>query len=153
MSASQAPPQVAISAAVVMARLSACHKSQRGASLYYVRNGDVLITGRGYNRLPMSLDCVGDARCQKLCGRACLHAESVAIKGALINFPTVHRASYVVHIKVVDGEPVTSGPPSCWQCAREVAEYTAGCWLLHDGGWRLYTSEEFYRLSLPKIGE
>ncbi len=68
----------------------------------------------------------------------------------------------LVHVKVVGEVVVAGGPPSCWQCSREVVEYgIRGVWLYTEqpddpempdvaqpGVWRYRTGAEFHRDTL-----
>lgn len=110
------------------------------------------------------------------CAMMCLHAEQRALRMVL---DTCIRAEFIadgdfrlsmedlelVHVKVdARGKLVPSGPPSCWQCAKEIAECAIfGVWLyeqveLADGTetgqaqWNFYPTKQFYDRTLKEVG-
>ena len=129
------PPVHVIAAAVQAATHSPCQKSKRGAAIFEPWSGRVI--GIGNNHLPID-HCTGSDRCRATCGRRCIHAEEVAVRAALhcrrvIEFSLVAAPVELVHAKVVDGQLVGSGGPSCWQCARLLVEVqVAAVWLYRD---------------------
>lgn len=103
-----------VASAVEQANRSPCAKSKRGVVLWDpVTNR---IVGRGHNAPPVGFKCDGSDACRQACGKLCTHAEVNAV------FSAGHRAvkADMLHIKTVDGQPVPSGPPSCWQCSRNL---------------------------------
>jgi hypothetical protein len=59
----------------------------------------------------------------------------------------------MLHIKVVDGKPVTSLGPSCGDCSKLIlASGIWYMWLLHDKGWTVYTAAQFHYLSVGSSG-
>lgn len=156
------PRQVIVDLAVESANLSPCKKSKRGAVLYIPYE---VVYGTGFNKPPGNLVCTGDKQCKVRCGKWCSHAESQAIKDAILHgaceqfcpkaSPSKVDLSHydLLHIKTVDGKPVPSGPPSCWQCAREVLETgIEGVWLLHEEGWTYYSGQEFHAKTMEYCG-
>lgn len=146
---SQIPRQRLIDAAIAIGSRSPCEKSKRGA---IVMLDGLLVTG-AYNRMPLGLNCDGTAACRAVCGKACLHAESRALHAARRALSLQYlQAAELLHVKVRDGQAVPSGPPSCWQCSREVYEYVRGIWLFHESGWAFYEAEDFYQRTLENCG-
>lgn len=131
-----------------VARASRCGKSKRGAIAVDAR-GDIV--GLGFNEPPGDRCCSGDDACRAACGKLCIHAEAAAL--ALVP-DNVRGPIEIIHVKVVDGEPVPGGGPSCWQCARDMLAdgRVAAVWLLHDSGWRRYPIVEFYELTMIECG-
>lgn len=150
------PPQAAIDAAVEAGSWSPCAKSKRGAAIYrtigtfHDQAGRVVVTG--HNAQPPGFECDGSAACRANCGKLCEHAEAAALR--LLREPVQHNALDMLHAKVVDGELVPSGPPSCWQCSRAILAdgRVGGVWLFHEDGWRRYGAAEFHRLTLATCG-
>lgn len=128
------PPDFAICAAVEAGARSPCAKSKRGAVVF---GGSGVVYGVGRNAQPAPFTCTGDARCRAACGKLCEHAEQVAIRAALAKWSaqghvtaTTLEGAQLVHAKVVDGQLVAGGGPSCWQCSRLVlAVRLAAVWL------------------------
>jgi hypothetical protein len=140
-----APPDFAIRAAVEAGARSPCDKIKRGAVVFSgtgYRDGFIL--GVGHNAQPSPFACTGDARCRSACGKLCEHAEQVAVREALID-PRADgtlRGLHLVHAKVVDGDLVAGGGPSCWQCSRLVlAVGLDGVWL-YQRTWEECLSED-----------
>jgi hypothetical protein len=94
------------------ARRSLCAKDRRGAGVWH-RNYDHLSLGN--NSPPAPFRCDGSAACKAACGKLAVHAE----ERALLRYLSAagnglgSTGMDVLHLRVVDGEPVTSGPPSC----------------------------------------
>jgi hypothetical protein len=60
---------------------------------------------------------------------------------------------FVLHLKVVDGEPVPSGTPSCVTCSRSMLELRVGwVWLWTSEGWKVWTATEFHHATLANLG-
>ncbi len=83
------------------------------------------------------------------------HAKAAATEAtAALRFlrvvPARCGALDMIHAKVVDGELVPSGGPSCWQCSKAILAdgRIGGVWLFHNEGWRRYGATEFHRLTL-----
>lgn len=131
-------PAFVLSALERVAMCSPCAKSKRAAVVF-----DPLTQkqwGVGYNTLPKSMVCDGSAACRRDCAKLCMHAESMAIHAALVHHTAANGVGpdgvgqlaglHMLHVKVVDGVIVAGGPPSCWQCSREILEHDlAGMWL------------------------
>lgn len=140
----QHPPWIRIAQAIGAAALSPCAKSKRGVAIW---RGDSTLVVR-HNRPPPGFACDGGATCREHCGKLCVHAEQAALLHC-----TDAAGAEMLHIKVVDGRAVSSGPPSCWQCSRLIlAARVSGVWLLHETGWRRYEPHEFHRLTLEQCG-
>jgi deoxycytidylate deaminase len=139
------PPDVVVAAAVAEACKSPC-LSKRGAVLFHNGNG---ISGRpfcaAHNRKPQGFSCGGSAQCKATCRDEAVHAE----QSTLLQAGGSARATDLVHVKVVDGALVASGPPSCVQCSKLILTAgVRGVWLFHEGGWHRYPAHEFHQRSL-----
>lgn len=143
----------ALAHAVGAANWSRCQKSQRGVVIWR-RNSGVL--SLGWNA-PVIGQCDGSEACRRDCAKLCVHAEQHALQEAAKYGKGIHGAE-MLHVKIVDGKPVTSGPPSCWQCSRAICQSNlTAMWLLHegpDGDPELvrYDTREFHRLTLEHCG-
>ena len=145
----------ALARAVKAAQWSPCQKSQRGVIIWR-RSGGVI--SEGWNAPPAGQTCDGSVGCRANCNKRCVHAEVAALHNAH-RWGKATNASEMLHVKVVDGEAVTSGNPSCWQCSRHLlGSGIEGMWLLHDGPvvsdavLRRYTVDEFHTLTLQHCG-
>lgn len=151
----RAPMQRAIDAATDAACRSPCRKSRRGVAIWVPSTGEILATA--YNRRLDAL-CDGTDACRAVCRRVCIHAEEAAILNALDTLSrlgprTGLLGAHMLHIKVVDGLAVASGPPSCLQCSRLILEAgIASMWLFHQDGWREYNAREFHNRTLQQCG-
>lgn len=147
----------ALALAVDSARRSRCQKSQRGVVLWVpAPGGQGALIERGWNyRADLGRHgprCDGSDACRAACGRLCIHAEQDALDQARGAQVDLSRAQ-MLHVKTVDGEPVPSGRPSCWQCSRAIlAAGVRWMWLLHEDGLRAYHAGEFHRLTLNHHG-
>lgn len=125
---------------------STCTKSKRGVVIFDHAVSKLL--SLAWNSPPAPFFCDGSEACRAACGRVAVHAEERAILHALAHGATLKGAS-LLHVKVVRGEAVASGPPSCAQCSRLILEMgIARVWLLHATGWHSYDAVEFHSLSL-----
>jgi deoxycytidylate deaminase len=132
--------------AVQVALRSPCAKSRRGVVIFDEHG----VIASGCNAQPAPFACDGSDACRAACGKLCVHAEAAALRDAG-RFAV--RGAHMLHVKAEKGVPVASGPPSCWQCSREIlAAGVAKVWLLHDDGVRGYTAVEFHRLTLQHCG-
>lgn len=140
-------PDEALAFAVRAALQATCQKSRRGVVLF--RREDAEIVSSGFNGPPPGFVCTGSDACRGACNKVAIHAEDRAIR-----FAGWHaRGADLLHVKVVDELPDASGGPSCWQCSRTVVDAgIAGVWLLHEGGLKRYTAQEFHRLTLRECG-
>ena len=151
------PDNIIINFAVQAGRQSPCCKSQRGVVIYNHDNGVVNYV-MGWNHPPEPFTCTGTESCKKNCGKICVHAEQHAILNCLEKAKRQHTAINIVgaemlHIKVVDGEGVSGGPPSCPDCSKLILEAgIAYMWLWETDGWKRYTAEEFHRITLQNCG-
>jgi deoxycytidylate deaminase len=133
--------------AVRVAMRSPCAKSKRGVLVVSMAERDYpsCLVGVGHNAQPDPYACDSSDACRAACGKLCVHAEAAALRDA----GGLARRCHLIHVKAVDGMAVPSGPPSCWQCSREIL--SAGIstvWLLHESGWTPYPAAEFHRLTL-----
>ena len=149
---------MALKSAIEHAIKSPCEKSKRGVAIFLRESSFSFGAGiyaTGYNSPPEPMACDGSEECRSSCGKLCVHAEA----SALINLRG-DRSGHsrlvgleMIHVKVVDGVAVPSGPPSCWQCSRLIL--SAGImemWLLHEDGLKSYTSQEFHAITLRGCG-
>jgi len=139
----------ALKFAITAAKQSPCQKSKRGVVLWKNRDGNPNYFTHGVtlgcNHLPKPFVCDGSAACREACSKTCVHAEQdVIIKARFCLFEFD-----MLHVKVVNGEAVPSGPPSCWQCSKLILNANIRLmWLLHEDGLSSYTPEEFHNLTL-----
>ncbi len=141
---------------------SPCAKSRRGVVIF-CRHLGLLAVGR--NHPPEGFACDGSDECRASCNKLCVHAEADAL-AHLARALQARRDEFsalgdavgemrpeMLHVKVVDGEAVPSGPPSCWQCSRHVVNFgIEAFWLLHEDGLRRYAPDEFHALTLEHCG-
>jgi len=162
------PPAEMVELARLAALRSPCAKSRRGVVVY--DPGTVRLLGRGWNGQPEPFACSGDDACRAACGKLCVHAESRALaKARLSTHADKHdlHNTHLLHVKVVDELVVAGGPPSCWQCSREILDADlGGVWLFEDAAlsghaydllsprqaWRFYTAIEFHAATLRACG-
>ena len=100
----------------------------------------------GDNRISM------DA-CRQSCAKRCIHAESKALKLAMVAEPDGSPDWAMIHVKIdADGNLVADGGPSCWQCSREILDAEiAGIWLFEareTDRWIFYDSLTFHRVTM-----
>ncbi len=153
----------ALEAAVEAAKSSPCAKTKRGAviflrpdSLYIPAIPVFGVYARGHNGPPRPFLCAGTPACHSACTKICVHAEA----HALLRLTHTHlRRHYLyshlemLHVEIVDGKPVPSGPPSCWQCSRLILHAgISTVWLLHSDGLRSYSAHEFHLATLRTCG-
>lgn len=171
-----APPDYVIEEARKAALKSPCQKSKRGVAVFnpeeaerrrphmHQHSGNIIVAGVGFNGPPLGFRCDGSVECRRDCAKFCLHAEHRAIRAAGI-LDDVGDLE-LVHVKVIGEHVVPGGPPSCWQCSREVVDVgLRGVWLFevidgdvtgHDlrdvGVWRYYTAYSFHVATLKNCG-
>lgn len=140
----------ALRRAVTVAKRSPCQKSKRGVVIWIPGEPHYYL---GWNAR-LDADCDGSAECRAVCSKVCRHAEQSALLSmARSSHPWPPGRAHMLHVKVVDGEPVPSGPPSCWQCSKLIhGAMLVAMWLLHDDGLRSYEPREFHRLTLLHCG-
>ena len=127
--------------AIEAAKQSPC-RSKRGVVIWDQRG----VISIGFNHQPGPFICDGSERCKRDCGKTAVHAEQSAI---LHGDPKRLTGASLLHIKVVDGKPVTSFGPSCPQCSKLILEVgISRVWLFHDKGWKSYGAEEFHWFSV-----
>jgi len=129
---------------------SPCVKSKRGVVIFD-RHLGLLVTG--FNQPPPPFTCDGSDACKEACGQLCIHAEMDALMQ--LGRPHYHAVTThgegleLLHVKVGPLGSMPSGPPSCWQCSRQIVY--AGIkyvWLYHEDGLRRYDGLEFHELTL-----
>lgn len=140
----------ALEAAVAAAQHSTCAKSQRGVVVFSRSHG---VLSHGWNAPPAPFRCDGSQTCRANCNKLAVHAEMAALH-ALRHDGTRGRGHLeMLHVKIKGGVPVASGPPSCLTCSREVlASGIRWFWLLHEGGLRRYSTEDFHAVTLRNSG-
>lgn len=120
------PPPIIVGRAVIEATNSNCAKSKRGAVIFNPASNIVIASA--HNEPPYPFLCGGKARCGVNCNKVAVHAEERAI--LIAQLARTRSDSYdLVHVKAVEGRLAPSGPPSCWQCSRMVAEIGLHVWL------------------------
>lgn len=131
--------------------MSPCAKSKRGVVVFHRREG---IVATGFNHPPQPFRCDGSEECRTHCNKVCVHAETAALHDLRRQLVPLRPSTLeMLHVKVVEGVAVASGPPSCWQCSREILVARVSLvWLLHEEGLRSYTAEEFHTLTLQHCG-
>ena len=145
------PPSAAIGQAVAAALDAPCAKSQRGVAAYRETSHSPVVVAVAHNGPPRGFACPGRAICGEQCRKLACHAEARVLQQLGASDHSLSRVT-LVHVKVVDGRPVTSGPPSCLPCAAAIADCGASIWLWHEDGWELYGPLRFYRLTLQNAG-
>lgn len=166
------PPKYVVDLALAEAIQSPCQKSKRGVAAFVVirpsgfqTNPSIHVVASAYNGAPDG-SCDGSEACRRDCAKRCAHAEQRAIRLALFAGAFAPAHMQLVHVKVVDGEIVAGGGPSCWQCSRDILDAGfAGIWLFeHDdrhpasaalhgkGAWRYYDAQTFHRITSEACG-
>lgn len=144
------PPEQMIGLAVAAANASPCQKSKRGAAIWSPwKPGRHIVVG--YNRL-VGGACTGSDLCRTWCGRSCIHAEQDALLS--LDRDRAGPLSFeMLHVKVVDGQAVEGGPPSCLECSKLIVEADVGVmWLLETGkGWVRRSASDFHRETLANV--
>jgi hypothetical protein len=96
-----------------------------------------------------------------------VHAEARAIREAYVRcrpdpggLPPLDGLE-LLHAKIAGpGQLVAGGPPSCWQCSREILDAgLAAVWLFEsihggrssEGIWRRYTAKEFHEVTWRNV--
>lgn len=168
--------------AVHVGNKSPCAKSKRGVVAFTSdswTSQPFVIVGEGFNGPPRGFTCGGDDACRASCAKYCVHAELRALWSAHDAFTfaghATNKAVHLVHVKVVEGELVAGGGPSCWQCSRQLLDMgAAGIWLFEapmqnvaehggmhppiaevqmgPGRWRYYDALGFHARTLDACG-
>jgi deoxycytidylate deaminase len=119
--------------------LSPCAKSQRGAVVFAEHPCGLtttpIILGAGFNGPPGTTRCTGSPACREFCGQRCMHAESRALHNAGQRWASIGPRApwHMLHVKVKGGVVVPSGPPSCWQCSRDILDAGIHTMWLYEG--------------------
>lgn len=148
------PPEEMIESARNAAMRSECVKSKRGVVIYDPLANNRLI-GRGWNGQPKPFRCMQNESCLASCNKLCVHAEARAIAAAREKIGELDGL-HLLHVKIYNGigDAIHGGPPSCWQCSREILDADLGgvwLWELSTIGataWRFYTAIEFHEATL-----
>jgi deoxycytidylate deaminase len=142
------PPQDVVAHAINAAVTSPC-QSKRGVAVFrYGETGRPVMVTTGFNHQVKPLVCDGSDACKSTCRHKAVHAEQDAL---LLVGPRAEGCD-LLHVKVMDGQAVPSGGPSCVQCSKLIVRAgVAGVWLLHAMGWRRYDAEVFHALSLSHM--
>lgn len=140
----------ALQAAAAIARTSPCAKSQRGVVIWTPTEG---VLWEEVNAPPIPMTCDGSETCRGSCGKICVHAEQAAILGC----PVSVQGAEMTHAKVVNGELVAGGPPSCPDCSKLILySGISGMWLYEglDSGPTLVrrSAEAFHLETLRNCG-
>lgn len=126
-------------------------RSKRGAVIFHPDYCATVI-GVGCNGPAVPFICDGSEACKSTCRRTAVHAEQSAIIAAK-DYWSLLPDSSMLHIKVVDGAPVPSGPSSCLECSKLILASGIGwMWLFQEGGWRRYSAAEFHAASARHHG-
>lgn len=136
----------ALNQAVQAAKNSNC-KSKRGVVIW---NRETGIISYGWNAPPKPMVCDGSEACRANCAKTAVHAEQAAL------IETIDRKSFtnikeceMIHVKIIDGEAVTSEKPSCWQCSKLIlASGLKSMWLYQKEGFVEYSALEFHNQTL-----
>ena len=109
----------ALKRAVEVAKNSKC-KSQRGVVIW---NRKIGLICDGWNAPPIPYVCDGSENCKKNCSKTAVHAEQAALLN-MLKYPSFIQLAgginecEMIHVKIVNNEPVMSEKPSCWQCSK-----------------------------------
>lgn len=125
-----------------------CNKSKRVSAIIYPNGIYEIAT----NSPPEPFACANNEQCKKVCNQTCIHAEERAIIKSLQRHGEVDFC-LCLHLKIVDGKPVTSGCPSCVTCSRKLLECKIKyMYLWQENGWKRWTAEEFHLETLNHLG-
>ena len=145
-------PEHALKLAVEAGALATCQKSLRGVVIFHPHDR-FASSITAFNGPPAPFACDGSAACRAACNQVAVHAEARAILAALGAGVKLRLGWEMLHVKVVDGQAVPSGPPSCVKCSQLILESgLSTMWLLHEEGLVSYTAERFHELSLEHYG-
>ena len=170
----------ALSSAIREALGSPCCKSKRGATVFSTTDATRFTC---HNRPPPPFTCLGSRlaiaehdACRAACGALCLHAEERCVSELrwmrakeahrradtlttwITGMPPPPREYDVLHIELVDGQPVPfdrpgkPAAPSCITCARAMVDAKVRLvWLFGVAGWRSWTAVEFMRDTILEL--
>jgi dCMP deaminase len=142
-----------IYAAEQIAKKSACKKSQRGSVIF--KDGEII--GEGFNKPtyyemscnPCVREKIRDDTRYELCSS--IHAEEMAIIDSVKHGKKL-EGSIMLHVKIKDGKNEPCGKPSCTECSKMVLESGIKEFVMREeGGYAIYPSEEFNRLSFERL--
>ena len=138
------PPQHIIDFAILQSTFSPC-QSKRGVVIFDAAGHPI---AWGYNFKPRGFDCDGTDACKATCRVEAIHAEQMA----LVNAGRRSNRAELIHVKSVDGQLVSSGPPSCVECSKlMLAAGIAVVWLYHGSEWCRYETADFHQRSLVEL--
>lgn len=141
------PLEFVVREAVEEAKKSPCIKSKRGACVFLPvpnpADGQDVVSyyATAHNGPPGRVSqCLGNDACKRACGQRCVHAEARVVRLAIEadaqrtwGNSSLGRME-VLHVKVVGGELVAGGGPSCVTCSREILDAGLGfVWLFEHG--------------------
>lgn len=150
----------AIEDALREALRSPCSKSKRGAAIYSAPGTHDGICVARHNKPPYPFTCLRTPACRAACGQICNHAEERCVADFLREQNAAHfGGTYdMLHVEVVDGEPVVFDRPgkptrpSCITCARAMLDAKVRqVWLYSRRGWRCWTAVEFMRATILEL--
>lgn len=136
----------ALNEAVMAASNSKC-KSQRGVIIWDRTLGGEYVMG--WNAPPEPFICDGSDKCRENCSKTAVHAEQAALM-EMLNARHINIFNCeMLHVKIINGKPVTSEKPSCWQCSKLILKSgLKSMWLYQKEGFVEYTPYDFHRLTL-----
>lgn len=173
------PPQEMIAIAIREAKQSPCAKVKRGAVVFDARPGALKFSGpvsRAYNGPPPPIVCDGSLECARTCSMRCAHAEGRAVRllvealGGTAHSREHEKHYDILHVKLdFEGRLAASGPPRCWQCARDILDVElGGVWMfetdpmpvgvrslsfvMRSASWKRYTALDFYKTTAISAG-
>lgn len=134
----------ALAQAVEAAKNSKC-KSQRGVVIWHRDEG---LMSMGWNAPPKPYICDGSDACRKNCAKTAVHAEQAALLRFKHDTIKIEDCE-MIHVKIIDGQAVTSDKPSCWQCSKLILESgIKTMWLFREEGFTRYSAEDFHEQTL-----
>lgn len=134
----------ALNRAAEISKNSPC-QSKRGVIIW---DRDFGLISTGYNSPPDRKDCNGSDKCKLNCNKTAIHAEQMAILNINDNIHK-YKNPEMLHIKTIDGKPVFSDKPCCWQCSKLILKLGIKyMWLYKKEGLVKYLSEDFHNQTL-----
>ena len=106
--------QEALEQATRIGSQSPCVKSKRGVVLFW-EHPKIMVSG--FNGPPPGFSCQETEACRASCGKVSIHAEQ-AVLLECIRLGIKVEGAEMLHVKVVEGEPVPSTGPSCVDCSK-----------------------------------
>ena len=139
----------ALNIAVEASIKSPC-QSKRGVVMWSRKLG---IISTGFNAPPKISDCDGSDLCKSRCSKTAIHAEQMAILNVGSSFVDTDDIE-MLHVKTVNGKPVFSDRPSCYECSKLIlgCKFIKYMWLYRKDGFTKYTAEDFHEQTLTNCG-